>query len=60
MSAVGDVHRDFKTKTQIGEARGGPLHGMSPVLMIESGGICAADYAARVMPSRASVPKQRF
>ena len=61
MSAVGDVHRDFKTKTKIGEARGGPLHGVSPKVMIESGGLCAAaGYAARGMPSVAFVPKQRL
>lgn len=58
MSAVGDIHRDFETKTQIGEARGGPLHGESPVLMVESGGLVAADLARRDMPSMASVPEQ--
>jgi hypothetical protein len=26
----GDIHRDFKTKTHIGEARGGPLHTRPP------------------------------
>jgi hypothetical protein len=25
-STVGDVHRDFKAKTQVGESGGGPLH----------------------------------
>jgi hypothetical protein len=24
--AIGDVHRDFKAKTQVGESGGGPLH----------------------------------
>jgi hypothetical protein len=24
--AIGDIHRDFKAKTQVGELRGGPLH----------------------------------
>jgi len=31
-SAVGDIHRDFETETQISERRGGPLHGESPVV----------------------------
>ncbi|MDT4854716.1 hypothetical protein FQZ97_890350 [compost metagenome] len=30
-SAVGDVHRDFKTETQVGEGGGGPLHSLSPI-----------------------------
>jgi hypothetical protein len=29
-SAVGDVHRDLEAETQVGEGRGGPLHGRSP------------------------------
>jgi hypothetical protein len=33
-SAVGDVHRDFETETQVSERRGGPLHGESPVVGI--------------------------
>ena len=50
MSAVGDVHRDFETEAQIGEARCGPLHGESPEGMVEIGGLIAADAAARGMP----------
>ncbi len=29
-STIGDVHRDFKTETQIGEGRCGPLHRSTP------------------------------
>jgi hypothetical protein len=45
-SAVGDVHRDFKTETQIGEGGGGPLHVVS----------CALAAAARLSAGGARAP----
>jgi hypothetical protein len=45
--ARGDIHRDFETKTHIDEARGGPLHSVSP---------CDGESLLRLL----AVPKERL